>query len=169
MYKAPSPSPSRNGCPCVPRFRAAPPIAGKRANGRASKVPTDGTNIPTPTRASSTSPVHRTSPLGRPSADSSREPTSVNTAKLSARPATTNSGRRCRRHQEPAAGAGAAGADRDDADNADDAAPWTGSTVGTPPAPAKKMTGSSGSTHGEMPVTRPPSRPISSKDVIPGR
>ena len=80
---------------------------------------------------------------GRCSNDSKADPTSVTRLKLSTKPPITRYGRETSRFDVTATALSVALC-----------------------VPEKKITGSTGSMHGEMPVMRPPTRPISAKDNI---
>ena len=89
------------------------------------------------------SATQRITSCGRCNSDSSAEPTSVTTLKLSTSPAITRYGRDTSRLTSTA-------------------------TVpsGVPVVPEKKITGNTGRMHGEMPVMRPPTRPINASDTM---
>jgi len=126
---------------------------GIRANGFSRISSNCGKISPIPMTVSATMPIHRNASCGRCSSDSNADPASVTTLKLTTRPAITRYGR------------------------SDSAPRRFGLTlVATPPgaasagatsralcAPEKKITGSTGRMHGEMPVIRPPRNPITAR------
>src|ERR1700727_2612723 len=119
-----------------------------RANGRSSSCSKVGKITPRPIATNATRATQRMASCGRCSKDSNAEPTSVTRLKLSTRPPITRYGRKTSGFVL---------------------------TATAPPAvlfvpelfvPEKKITGSTGSMHGEMPVIRPPTKPISARDNI---
>ena len=105
---------------------------------------------PRPMAVSAISPAHRIASCGRCSSDSSEVPRRVTRLKLSTRPPITRYGRSLSDNAGLALTAVAV--------------PPPDSATGServPCAPEKKITGSTGRMHGEMPVIRPPRKPIS--------
>ena len=137
-YTAPSARPSGNPPRSVPTFRC-----GIHENGFSSSCSKRGTMSPTPISTSTTMPAQRSTSCGRPSRPRMSEPTSVNRLKLTTSPAITRYGR-----QRPACGASVV-------------------PLALCAPPDRKMTGSTGRMHGEMPVMRPPRRPMRAR-VITG-
>ena len=126
-------------------------FCGMRANGRSSICSNLGKIKPRPIATSATNAIQRIASCGRCSSDSSADPTRVTRLKLSTRPPITRYGREASRFDftatatPPPSGAASASAS-------------------ALCAPEKKITGSTGRMHGEMPVMRPPTRPISAID-----
>src|SRR3984893_8960264 len=122
-----------------------------RENGRSSRCSKRGKIKPRPMPTTAASATQRMASCGRCSNDSKAEPISVTRLKLSTRPTIT---RKCR--ETSCFGLTATAT-----------APSAVLCVpDVPDVPEKKITGSTGRMHGEMPVISPPTRPISARDNI---
>ena len=126
-----------------PLVRDAICFCGRRANGRSSSSSKRGKIRPSPIATNATSATQRIASCGRCSNDSSAEPTRVTRLKLSTSPAITRYGRDTSRLASTATVPSA-----------------------VPVVPEKKITGNTGRMHGEMPVMRPPTRPINASDTM---
>ena len=152
-YSTPSASPSPK--PLLPEPNC---FCGSRENGFSSSVSTDGKINPTPIATSATNANHRMASCGRCSSDSNADPAKVTVLKLTTRPAITRYGR------SDSAREGLAGG-RSTVPGAAEVPAVARALC----APEMRMTGSTGKMHGEMPVIRPPTRPIAmSVNIVVG-
>ena len=150
-YSTPSAKPSPK--PLLPEPNC---FCGSRENGFSNTASNCGKIRPMPMATSATSATHRIASCGRRSSDSRAEPTSVTTLKLSTKPAMTRYGR-----------------------SASDSERLVLTAVATPPpasagfseralwVPEKKITGRTGRMHGEIPVIKPPMKPIRTSVSMP--
>ena len=158
-----------------PKPAPSPAVRGAmRAKGRSRISMTFGTIMPTPTAASSTMPAQRIAVCGRWSRLSSADPATVISMNEVTRPATISRGRRATLGESSAVlRAATAGVLPPPRETPGATRKSPGFTVlvspedeavavfadSFPPAAPRNRTGRTGRMHGEMPVTRPPSRP----------
>ncbi len=151
-YSNPSPRPSTK-----PLLFGLTWRAGSRANGRASSSPNFSKIRLSPMSTSTAMPRSRSRFCGRCRADRMSEPNSVAMQKLTTRPATTPYGR----HDHVLVGCSSVSADGA-------GAPAVAiSGAGTRRlAPAVRITGRTGSTHGEMLVIMPARNPTTTNVIM---